>query len=75
MLYVCIFHEYPIKKLCLVNKNLINASVDDAELAINRLFTVLKAAKQENYDLLDGMKRYLRIHQDDDKVLLDYLRK
>jgi hypothetical protein len=30
----------------------------------------------ENYNLLDGMKRYLRIeHQDDDKELLDYLRK
>ena len=27
-------------------------------------------------DLLDGMKRYLRIeHQDDDKELLEYLRK
>jgi hypothetical protein len=37
VLYVCIFHEYTIKKLCLVNKNLINAAVDDAELAINRL--------------------------------------
>lgn len=53
MLYVCIFHEYPIKKLCLANKNLINASVDDAELAINRLFTVLKAAKQENYLIIN----------------------
>ena len=31
---------------------------------------------KENYNLLDGMKRYLRIeHQDDDKELLDYLRK
>ena len=31
---------------------------------------------KENYDLLDGMKRYLRIeHQDDDKKLLDYLRR
>jgi hypothetical protein len=31
---------------------------------------------KENYDLLDGMKRYLRIeHKDDDKDLLDYLRK
>jgi hypothetical protein len=31
---------------------------------------------QENYNLLDGMKRYLRIeHKDDDKDLLDYLRK
>jgi len=31
---------------------------------------------KENYNLLDGMKRYLRIeHQDDDKDLLDYLRK
>jgi hypothetical protein len=30
----------------------------------------------ENYNLLNGMKRYLRIkHQDDDKDLLDYLRK
>jgi hypothetical protein len=33
-------------------------------------------SSKENYNLLDGMKRYLRInHQDDDKVLLDYLRK
>ena len=31
---------------------------------------------KENYNLLDGMKRYLRIeHQDDDRKLLDYLRK
>jgi hypothetical protein len=31
---------------------------------------------KENHNLLDGMKRYLRIeHQDDDKKLLDYLRK
>jgi hypothetical protein len=31
---------------------------------------------KENYNLLDGMKRYLRIeHQEDDKELLDYLRK
>jgi hypothetical protein len=31
---------------------------------------------KENYYLLDGMKRYLRIeHKDDDKDLLDYLRK
>ena len=31
---------------------------------------------KENYNLLDGMKRYLRIeHKDDDKDLLDYLRK
>ena len=31
---------------------------------------------KENYNLLDGMKRYLRIeHQEDDKDLLDYLRK
>ena len=31
---------------------------------------------KENYNLLNGMKRYLRIeHQDDDKELLDYLRK
>ena len=31
---------------------------------------------KENPNLLDGMKRYLRIeHQDDDKKLLDYLRK
>jgi hypothetical protein len=31
---------------------------------------------KENYDLLDGMKRYLRIeHQHDDKKLLDYLRR
>jgi hypothetical protein len=31
---------------------------------------------KENYNLLNGMKRYLRIkHQDDDKDLLDYLRK
>ena len=31
---------------------------------------------KENYNLLDGMKRYLRIeYQDDDKELLDYLRK
>ena len=31
---------------------------------------------KENYNLLDGMKRYLRIeHGDDDKELLDYLRK
>ena len=38
---------------------------------VNR-FSVLK----EVYDLLDGMKRYLRIeHQDDDKELLEYLRK
>jgi hypothetical protein len=30
----------------------------------------------ENYNLLDGMKRYLRIeHKEDDKDLLDYLRK
>jgi hypothetical protein len=30
---------------------------------------------KENYNLLNGMKRYLRIdHQDDDKGLLDYLR-
>ena len=31
---------------------------------------------KENYNLLDGMKRYLRIeHKEDDKDLLDYLRK
>lgn len=31
---------------------------------------------RENYNLLDGMKRYLRIeHQEDDKELLEYLRK
>ena len=31
---------------------------------------------KENYNLLDGMKRYLRIeHQDDDNKVLDYLRK
>jgi hypothetical protein len=30
----------------------------------------------ESNDLLNGMKRYLRIeHQDDDKKLLEYLRK
>jgi hypothetical protein len=29
---------------------------------------------KENYNLLNGMKRYLRIeHKDDDKDLLDYL--
>ena len=31
---------------------------------------------KENYNLLDGMKRYLRIeHQDDDIELLEYIRK
>ena len=31
---------------------------------------------KENYNLLDGMKRYLQIeHTEDDKDLLDYLRK
>jgi hypothetical protein len=31
---------------------------------------------KENYNLLNGMKRYLGIeHKDDDKDLLDYLRK
>jgi hypothetical protein len=31
---------------------------------------------KENINLLNGMKRYLRIeHKDDDKDLLDYLRK
>ena len=31
---------------------------------------------KENYNLLNGMKRYLRIeHKDDDKDLLDYLQK
>ena len=31
---------------------------------------------KENYNLLNGMKRYLRIErEDDDKKLLDYLRK
>ena len=31
---------------------------------------------KENYNLLDGLKRYLRIeHKEDDKDLLDYLRK
>lgn len=31
---------------------------------------------KENYNLLNGMKRYMRIeHKDDDKDLLDYLRK
>jgi hypothetical protein len=31
---------------------------------------------KENYNLLDEIKRYLRIeHQDNDKDLLDYLRK
>jgi hypothetical protein len=31
---------------------------------------------KENYNLLNGIKRYLRIeHKDDDKYLLDYLRK
>jgi hypothetical protein len=31
---------------------------------------------KENYNLLNGMKRYLRIeHKEDDKDLLDYLRK
>ena len=31
---------------------------------------------KENYSLLNGMKRYLRIeHQENDKDLLDYLRK
>ena len=32
-------------------------------------------SSKENYKLLDGMKRYLRIeHQDDDKKLLDSVR-
>lgn len=31
---------------------------------------------KESKDLLDGMKKYLKIqHQDDDNELLDYLRK
>jgi hypothetical protein len=31
---------------------------------------------KENYNLLNGIKRYLRMeHKDDDKDLLDYLRK
>jgi hypothetical protein len=31
---------------------------------------------KENFNLLNGMKRYLQIeHKDDDKDLLDYLRK
>lgn len=31
---------------------------------------------KENYNLLDGIKRYLRIeHKEDDKDLLNYLRK
>jgi len=31
---------------------------------------------KENYNLLDGIKRYLRIeHEEDDKDSLDYLRK
>ena len=31
---------------------------------------------KEHFNLLDGMKRYLRIeHKDHDKDLLDYLRK
>ena len=31
---------------------------------------------KENYNLLDGMKRYLRIeHKDDDKELREYLQK
>ena len=31
---------------------------------------------KENHKLLDGIKRYLRIgHQEDDKDLLDFLRK
>jgi hypothetical protein len=31
---------------------------------------------KENYNLLNGMKRYLRIeHKDDDKDLLNYLQK
>jgi hypothetical protein len=31
---------------------------------------------KENYNLLNGMKRYLQIeHQDGDEDLLDYLRK
>jgi hypothetical protein len=35
-----------------------------------------KKYSKENYNLLDGMKHYLPIeHQDDDKDLLDYLRK
>jgi hypothetical protein len=35
-----------------------------------------KKYSKENYNLLNGMKRYLRIeHKDDDKELLDYLRK
>ncbi len=35
----------------------------------------VQRSKRSN-DLLDGMKRYLRIeHQDDDKELLEYLRK
>jgi hypothetical protein len=34
---MCVFSTKIQKKLCLVNKNLINAAVDDAELAINRL--------------------------------------
>ena len=36
----------------------------------------LNKYSKENYNLLNGMKRYLRIeHKDDDKDLLDYLRK
>ena len=31
---------------------------------------------KDSFNLLDGIKRYLRIeHQEDDKNLLDYLRK
>lgn len=38
-------------------------------------FGSVKSSKESN-DLLNGMKRYLRIeHQDDDKELLEYLRK
>ena len=37
---------------------------------------IILSNSKENYNLLDGMKRYLRIeHKEDDKDLLDYLRK
>jgi hypothetical protein len=36
----------------------------------------LNKYSKEHFNLLDGIKRYLRIeHREDDKNLLDYLRK
>jgi hypothetical protein len=62
-------------------KSAIDLDQENILYVINPIFIMAKdndsnKYSKENYNLLNGMKRYLRIeHKDDDKDLLDYLRK